>query len=401
MIKLKENIIDLNELENKINVIKNIDNEYCRYILSIYNNYKICIKENNENKVSEKVNLAIPSEEYSINQSCKTLDTKSKSVIFCFDDSNINNYKYVLDQNEKNVLVFINNQKKIKQIDSRIKVVSMSKSELKKILLNEKPDNVLIHINVDKLENNISWDNNIKNNLEKLLLAFINISLEDITNNPTHMCKKCTQNKYYKNNSNVKTNNFMLEDVIKLIINMKSVCYKNNIKFRVEYKENDVQANKNSKKLVNELKVLIHTLMCKNKKEMYEYIYDNLCNYLDNDCKKYNYCNFENNKCIAQRDSSNITGYPINKCNGCCYDVDKHLECNKMQNKTCTIKSISCKLFICRYLRDRGISYPTNKNLLIKTFLNLRQRPILIWNFFKPKEEIINKLMKIKKNNKV
>jgi hypothetical protein len=183
---------------------------------------------------------------------------------------------------------------------------------------------------------------------------------------------------------------------------MKYICEKNNIEFGLNYDNNLVianviKANKNNEKIISELMQLIEILMCKSKREMYERIYDNLCDYLDNDCRKYNYCNFENNKCIAQRDSSNKTGYPVNEWNGCCFDVDKRLECNKIQNKTCTIKCISCKLFICRYLRDRGIVYPTNKNLQIKCFLNIIQRPVFVWNFFKPKEEIISKLWKGKK----
>ena len=66
----------------------------------------------------------------------------------------------------------------------------------------------------------------------------------------------------------------------------------------------------------------------------------------------------------------------------------QYLNCNK-----CSIKSISCKLFTCNSLQKKGIKYDTHEILLLDCFFNNKQHLILSKNFFKTKEEIINKLL--------
>ena len=411
-------INDMELLEEKINVIKDIDNDYCKYIVSVYNNYKIYIKNDVDNDINTFIenNKFVTVSDYETTYDIiKTVKQNNKVMIFCFEgndnlditDDKINMYNKLLNSNKQNTLVIVGNYQKstkmkLEGIDYRIKVISMSKIKLSKILLNYNPDNIFLNINSDTLNNDVSWNHNIKENLEKLLFNFNNTNIQDFISNPIDTCKKCMHDNNDKYKYSFSKNSFMLEDLIKFLISLKYLCDKNNISFGLNYKNNIVIANiiysaLSGNKVIYELINLIDILMCKNKKEMYEHIYDALCDYLDNDCRKYNYCNFENGKCIAQRDISNKTEYPVNKCNGCCFDVDKRIECNKLQNGACTIRSISCKLFICKYLRDRGISYPTNKNLYIKCFLNFIQRPVFVWSFFKTKEEIINKLLKIKK----
>lgn len=178
-----------------------------------------------------------------------------------------------------------------------------------------------------------------------------------------------------KNNrkDNIKNNNIKN---IKFVINVDDkLTYVDNIKLK-------------------EIITSIEILCIKNKKEQIEYLYDNLCSRIEKDLSNYKYCNFENDKCIAQRDVNNKNNYPVNSHNGCCYKVDKKQTCERLKNKECTTNCISCRLFICKYLKDRGVSYELKDNFQVRVFLNLLQKPELVWNFFETKEKILEKILK-------
>lgn len=53
------------------------------------------------------------------------------------------------------------------------------------------------------------------------------------------------------------------------------------------------------------------------KKQQYEYIYDTVCEYLDNQFCKGNICDFKNDQCIANRENKTA-----HKDMGCCYSFD-------------------------------------------------------------------------------
>lgn len=132
------------------------------------------------------------------------------------------------------------------------------------------------------------------------------------------------------------------------------------------------------------------------KKERNIFIYDTMCNILDEKWIKYSPCNFCNNKCIASRNHFMDKEY-----DGCCYSFNRKLfgkvekkKCVHLKdNKQCDTKNISCKLFTCDYLKKKKI-FNTNYNnyLLLKLFFNKKERLILKYNFFITREEILNKL---------
>lgn len=131
------------------------------------------------------------------------------------------------------------------------------------------------------------------------------------------------------------------------------------------------------------------------KKALYEKIYDEMCDYLDNEFKKNNYCDFQNDKCIANRN-----GASVHDIMGCCYSFDNKMiisnvrVCKHLKDKKCEIKCLTCKLFVCKYLKKKGISYNIDNILGEKYKLNKKEKDILKYNFFKTKEEIISKLLK-------
>lgn len=132
----------------------------------------------------------------------------------------------------------------------------------------------------------------------------------------------------------------------------------------------------------------------------YEYIYDLVCEQLDKDFRKYNYCDFRNDKCICQRTSKKVAHDSM----GCCYTfknskltgfpVDTKL-CKYLQNGSCSIQCISCKLFTCSYLKKNKIKFSPNDFFLIKVFFNRKQKSYIKNAFFTGRNEIIDNLLKM------
>lgn len=131
-------------------------------------------------------------------------------------------------------------------------------------------------------------------------------------------------------------------------------------------------------------------------KRQYEYIYDTVCQQLDKKFQENNYCEFKDNSCIANRN-----GYTKDCKMGCCYSFEcvgmlniiNRKQCIHLQNKHCDTTCIACKLYTCKYLREKGIYFDCNKILIIDCFLNKKQKEIIQKNFFKTREQILDKLL--------
>lgn len=138
-----------------------------------------------------------------------------------------------------------------------------------------------------------------------------------------------------------------------------------------------------------------------NIEKKYSFVYDVVCDYLDNLWVKTNPCKFCDNKCIATRNN-----HLYLKEDGCCYSfewtknifkpIKNKKRCKYLgQNKRCQVKNISCLLFTCEYLTKSGtfnINY--NDLLLLRLFFNRKQKLILRYNYFQKKDAIISKLLK-------
>lgn len=132
--------------------------------------------------------------------------------------------------------------------------------------------------------------------------------------------------------------------------------------------------------------------------KIYSYIYDEICDDLDNKFSKCNYCDFSNDMCVAQK-----LGISAHSTMGCCYmhtyskimSVPKDLGiCKYLDGKKCSEKCMACKLFTCKYLRKRGISFSINDYEIYRNFFTKKQCKILKETFFTPKEEVIKLLLK-------
>ena len=129
-----------------------------------------------------------------------------------------------------------------------------------------------------------------------------------------------------------------------------------------------------------------------------EYIYDVACEYLDKQFVRRNLCDFKNNKCIANREKC------INHENmGCCYSFEysnffdvnlvKNVKlCEHLKNGICETKNITCKLYTCKYLKNKNIQFNSHEILILDCFFNKKQHLIIQSNFFRTKQEILKKL---------
>lgn len=169
-----------------------------------------------------------------------------------------------------------------------------------------------------------------------------------------------------------------------------------NIQRRPTMKSNKIIKNINEK---NKL-YLDYLLSIDDLRNKYIYIYDLVCKELDEKFEKNNYCDFQNNVCICQRNSKNRAHDSM----GCCYTfrnskltgfpVDTK-QCEYLVNGKCTQNSIACKLYTCSYLKRKKIKFEPNDFFLIKVFFNRKQKAYIKNAFFKSRDEIIDKLVKM------
>lgn len=145
----------------------------------------------------------------------------------------------------------------------------------------------------------------------------------------------------------------------------------------------------------NDFILAINAIFFKTRLERYNYIYDTVCNYLDNVFYKKNVCDFKNNKCGEKRVCSSVVGccrHYKYKLLGPLYP--KWVECEHLTNEyKCGAKCISCKLYTCDYLKRKGIEFKIKDILLLNVFFRPLQKYFIKYCVYTPKEKIIKRLM--------
>ena len=116
-------------------------------------------------------------------------------------------------------------------------------------------------------------------------------------------------------------------------------------------------------------------------------IYDYVCECLNKDFIQNQYCDFINDKCVAQ---IHFNIYPVTKKDGCCFR--QFTKCNYLDNGNCTVNCMACKLFSCPYLTKRGVGYWANEFILLDAFFNKKQRKHLIFDFYKSESFVLDKI---------
>lgn len=217
-----------------------------------------------------------------------------------------------------------------------------------------------------------------------------NLKLSDIRKNGVFLLKIDFN---YLNKTDYKKVLRKLIKIKKIISNKKiEIGIKDGNKTLLGYTFNYNESNKEQSDFLN----AVNAIFYKNRYEMYNYIYDNVCDYLDGFFYGKNYCDFKNNKCGEKvNTSSNI---------GCCRHYKNKLfgpllpnnftPCEYLKEEhTCSAKCLGCKLFTCDYLRKKGIRFKIKDILLLNVFFNPLQKYYIKVKVFTPKEKILKTLM--------
>ena len=145
-----------------------------------------------------------------------------------------------------------------------------------------------------------------------------------------------------------------------------------------------------------DLYVAVTAIQIEDKMQRYDYLYDEICYYLDHVCSMHNLCDFKNDQCFAKQNTDVTMGcchhFP-NKKWGIFYQK-KMVPCEYLSEKGCTTKAIGCKLFMCDEVRKKGYHFTVYNVLLIRYFFNFIQKIIIKTSVFDTKENIIRRLLK-------
>ncbi len=145
---------------------------------------------------------------------------------------------------------------------------------------------------------------------------------------------------------------------------------------------------------IDEILKMVNILNTHKRKDRYSLIYDYACDYLDNEFLNNNWCDFKKNMCISNRNKPEE--YQVGSC---CTRTANRETCHYFDDtkKRCSIRCLSCKFFVCRYLESHGIKYRVKDIPYLKYFLSLRQKLFARISFFRTKEEIISDWLKFYK----
>lgn len=242
--------------------------------------------------------------------------------------------------------------------------------------------------------NKIELDNNYYLEIEE---NKINIEVPDITRLDIKSIKKnkCLILKIDFNTLNEKE----YKKMIKKVLHIKALIKLHKIKIGIEEENNEIKLgyvinyDKNNDKQ-NEFILAINAIFFKTRYERYNYIYDEVCNYLDSYFYGKNLCDFKDNKCGEKRNTSSTWGCcrhykikwlgPFSKFTLC-----EHLK----EDHTCGAKCLGCKLYTCDYLRGKGIKFKMKDILLLDAFFNPLQKYFIKYMVFTPKEKVLRRLI--------
>ncbi|MBO5179545.1 MAG: hypothetical protein J6B87_04285 [Clostridia bacterium] len=281
----------------------------------------------------------------------------------------------------------------IKQLDNYdaryvIKVLQAYKSRQSEYMKLKNESNIILKSEMDDyLENIIDLDEiwadkylytRMRLKLDDIVKSIDNIDIKLLEKNPNKILKKIVLKKIKKCAPKG-------DEKIDIVDFIKKLENENLADKEYKFIANKIDEESIFKEL--QLRKAIEIIRIKDEKNRISKIYDEMCDYLNKDFIANNYCDFKDNKCIAQRKHQ---FYPINKKNGCCYKMMRG--CDNLVNGKCKIECIACRLFACDYLRKRGVGYWGDEFILLKSFLTIEQRRHFIFDFYESKEQIISKM---------
>ena len=224
--------------------------------------------------------------------------------------------------------------------------------------------------------------------LNDIIEELLNANKSEIEKKPDTFCKKLIAKNISKKISKIEEDKIDIVDFIKILNKKKSENKNLNSGFIFIAKTVDEESVFKEE----QLRKAIEIMNIDSKEKQYERIYDEVYSYLKSDFLANNYCDFQNNKCVAQR---HFRFYPFNSKNGCCFTRIR--TCPHLQKGgSCNVECMACRLFSCPHLSKKGITYLANEFVLLKAFLNKKQRKHFVFDFYKEKSKVLKKILKYK-----
>lgn len=252
------------------------------------------------------------------------------------------------------------------------------------ILKNEFSGSSISIIDLDSIWAKPYFYTKMRIHLQNILEQICNTNASEILKNPSKFCKHIISHNA-KIEFKKEIEQIDIVDFIQSLIKAKSVNSGEYFEFSFIAEE----INEETLFKEEQIKKAIEIININSKEEQYEKIYEEVYSYLQRDFIANNYCDFKNNKCIAQR---RFTFYPFNRKNGCCFTRIR--TCPHLQKGgACNVECMACRLFSCPFLSKRGITYYANEIVLLKAFFNLKQRKHLVFDFYKSKTNVLKKIL--------
>lgn len=253
---------------------------------------------------------------------------------------------------------------------------------------------IAIAFNLENIDFSKYYYNKMRSYFLHVLNKINEISIEELKKDTENICKKILLDE----------TNFESKYVgVALLGDPRTIPFKEiiktyqkiiqNLEYEIKYfyiSKNEL--NEMQKNMLNELENLIELINKKDRKEIVSNVYDIICERMLKEAHELNYCNFKDNKCITMRYTD---GFPNSKENGCCANTykDKRKNCRYLkEDYSCAICSISCRVFTCKYLQDRGIDHSLWQYSLIDCIFGKLKKQKIVFSFFTPKEEMMKKL---------
>lgn len=297
------------------------------------------------------------------------MDTNIKEKIDLIKKINTDESRFIVN-------VYESYQKHQKEVENKLKLPS--------IILKQN----ILALNQNIVDLDLIWSKpyfytKMRIHLEGIIEKVSKTKELDITRNPTKYCKKVIYHKIYKEFKK-NENEIDIVDFIKILHTKKN----ENPDYSTSFVYIASAIDEEALFKVEQLQKAIEIINIKDKKKQYEKIYDEVYSYLEDNFVSNKYCDFQNNKCIAQR---HFGFYPLNKKNGCCFTRVK--TCPHLQKGgACKVQCMACRLFSCPYLSKMGITYYANEFVLLKAFLSKKQRKHFVFDFYKTKDYVLKRV---------
>lgn len=370
--------LDTDEIKEKLEIISKCNEENASYITYMLNNAL--------EYLYSKVQLNVENMTAGITDELQEVNT-----IIIFDMIEENEIpSWIVKSYQKANLIIIGNYV-TKCINDKVTFINVEElAKIRRVLEGEQ--NILIGFNVSKIDFTKYYYSRMRSYFLNVVDALDKVSMNELKEDTELVCKNILINDdNFESKKNVPIEKIEFKammNMYKEIVKLKS----ENIINKAFYVHDDEVLQEDEKMALNQISLLIKVFNIEDEKEKLSFVYDTFCENMMEEISRLNYCYFINNKCIKMRYTS---GFPNSKENGCCSNtyMDKRKDCRYLKaDHSCAICSISCRVFTCLYLQERGIDHSLWQYPIIDCTLNKLSRAKIIHNFFTPKEKIMQKL---------